>query len=164
MFVITDQFVEFLEFVTIGIIISIIFDFFRAYRKVKKSSDSQVIVQDILAFCIIICILIFSIINILDSSLRLYIFLAILLGIFSYVLILSSYIIKVYEEFFKIVDSIFYFIFLPVTFLYQIILKIYNFFKNIIKKCCKKFFNVVSLICRKKTVKKSVKSTEKEKK
>lgn len=126
-----------------------VFDFFRAYRKFKKFSDKNVLIQDIITFFIIILILIFSIINILDSNLRLYIFIAIILGIFSYILILSEHIIKFYEFCFNIINDIIVFIFTPLELMKQIFLKIYNIFKNIIKKCCKKFSNMISFFCNK---------------
>lgn len=127
-----------------------VFDFFRALRKVKKISDNKVIIQDIITFFIIILILVFSIINILDSNLRLYIFYAIILGIFSYIIILSKHVIKFYEFCFNVINDVFLFIFIPFSLLKQIFSKIYIFFKNKVIKCCKKFFDMISLKCTEK--------------
>ncbi len=141
-----------------------VFDFFRALRKVKKISDDKVIIQDIITFFLIILILVFSIINILDSNLRLYIFLAVILGIFSYIIILSKYVIKFYEFCFNVINDVFCFIFIPFSLLKQIFSKIYIFFKNIVVKCCKKFFDMISFWCTSKNKLKKGKIKNKEQK
>ena len=87
---ITEQLIDFLQFVLIGVIISIIFDFFRSYRMNKKVSNISVMIQDILFFVIATIIIIMGIVYILDSDLRLFVFLAIILGIFIYVTLLSK--------------------------------------------------------------------------
>ena len=87
---ITEQLIDFLQFVLIGVIISIIFDFFRSYRMNKKVSNISVMIQDILFFVIATIIIIMGIVYILDSDLRLFVFLAIILGIFIYTTLLSK--------------------------------------------------------------------------
>lgn len=74
---VVEQFKEFIEFIGVGVIIALIFDFFRAIRKLKKVDTIGVIIQDILFFLITSVIIVVSIIYILDSNIRLYIFLAI---------------------------------------------------------------------------------------
>lgn len=74
-----EQSTEFIEFVFIGILIALVFDFFRAYRKYKKVNYIGVIFQDIIFFLIVSIIIIFSIIYILDSNIRIYIFLAVII-------------------------------------------------------------------------------------
>ena len=63
---ITEQLIDFLQFVLIGVIISIIFDFFRSYRMNKKVSNISVMIQDILFFVIATIIIIMGIVYILD--------------------------------------------------------------------------------------------------
>ena len=146
---VVPQLIEFFQFVAIGIVIALIFDFFRAYRKYKKVSNKGIILQDILFFSIVSVIIIFSIIYILDSNIRLYILLAVLVGILSYISILSKFFLKIYSFIISAFFDTISFIFLPIKLNLQIILKIYNFFKKIFKKCCKKFFYVISCLCNK---------------
>ena len=110
-----QQLIEFFDFIIIGIIIATIFDFFRAYRKYKKVSNSSVIFQDILFFCIVSIIIIFSFVYILDSNIRLFIFIAILLGILIYISIFSKYFLKTYDIILKLFFDIISFIFLPIS-------------------------------------------------
>lgn len=140
---VSEQLIEFSEFLMIGIIMSVIFDFFRAYRKIKKVSFMTVAIQDILYFLIITTILIFSIIFLLNTNIRLYIFLAIFVGIIIYITFFSKYFIHMYIFIFKTIKKIGLFLILPFLLLKQIILKIYTFLKKIIEKCCKMFSNVV---------------------
>ena len=99
--IVANQVMNFLQFITIGIIIALIFDFFRAYRTRKKVSNFSVMIQDIIYFFIVTIIIVFSIVNFLDSSLRLYVFIAIVIGIMIYISILSKFILKIYDAFFK---------------------------------------------------------------
>lgn len=149
MSLVTLQLLDFFEFVVVGVVISIIFDFFRAYRSARKTNNFMVLIQDIIYFFLVTIIIVFCIVNILDSNLRLYIFFAILLGVVTYISILSKFFLKLYNKFFKTITFIVDLIILPLKLYIQILRKIYIFFKKYIKKCCKKFFYVLSLICRK---------------
>lgn len=144
-----QQLIEFFDFIIIGIIIALIFDFFRAYRKYKKVSNSTVMFQDILFFSIVSIVIIFSIIYILDSNIRLFIFVAVILGILIYISIFSKYFLKIYDIILKLFFDTISFIFLPIKLNLQIILIVFNFFKKYIKKCCKMFFNMISFLCSK---------------
>ena len=68
---VVKQLLEFIEFTCIGILLAIIFDFFRAYRKFKIPTSKGTIIQDILYFVIATVIVSLGVINILDSSFRL---------------------------------------------------------------------------------------------
>lgn len=149
MSIVTTQLLDFFQFVIIGILISILFDFFRAYRSARKTTSIMVLIQDILYFFIVTIIVIFSIIYILDSDLRFYIFFAMILGILTYISILSKFFLKLYHKFFKVLGFLFELIVLPLKFVSQFITKIYNYFKKNIQKCCKKFFYMLSLNCMK---------------
>ncbi len=146
MSLVTLQLLDFFEFVVVGVIISILFDFFRAYRSARKINNFMVFIQDIIYFFLVTIIIVFSIINILDSNLRLYIFFAILLGIITYISIFSKFFLKLYNKFFKTISFIADVILLPIKLYIQILRKIYKFFEKNIKKCCKKFFYMLSLI------------------
>lgn len=136
-------------FFVIGIIIAIIFDFFRSYRSLKRISSIKVIIQDIIYFFIATFVIFWGIINILDSSIRLYIFLAIILGSVIYFIFFSKYIKKIYTGFFKTFKKLFEFFLLPLKLNIYILVKICMITKKIIKKCCKKFFYVITWILKK---------------
>lgn len=140
---ISEQLIEFSKFIMIGIILSVIFDFFRAYRRIKKVSFATVALQDILYFLIVTIILIFSIIFLLNTSIRVYIFLAIFVGIIIYITFLSKFFINMYIFIFKTIKNFLLFLILPCKLFAQIIIKIYNFFEKYTKKCCKMFSNMV---------------------
>lgn len=147
MSLITVQLMDFLQFILIGIIVSIIFDFFRAYRIVKKNNNFSVFFQDFIYFFIVTLIIILSIVYVLDTELRLYIFIAIILGIGIYISLFSKYFLFCYDKIFKLVFKIFDFILLPIYLVSSVLKIISNFFSKKLKKCCKKFFYVISLIC-----------------
>ena len=146
---VVEQLTEFFDFVIIGIVIALIFDFFRAYRKYKKVSNNGLIFQDILFFSIVSIIIIFSIIYILDSNMRLFIFLAVIIGILIYISIFSKYFLKIYDTIIKLFFDTISFIFLPIRLNLQIIFIVLNFFKKYIKKCCKMFLYMISFLCSK---------------
>lgn len=146
MYIVTEQLIDFLQFVLIGVILSIIFDFFRAYRGYRKVSNVMVVIQDIIYFLIVTLIIIFAIIRILDSNIRLYVFIAIILGISTYISLLSKYVIKLYDAFFKVISEIISIFIIPCKLVLQILQKIYKFFEKIVKKCCKIGKNMISFI------------------
>ncbi len=133
-------------FFIIGIIIAIIFDFFRTYRSLKRVSSMKVIVQDIIYFFVSTFIILWGIINILDSSIRLYIFIAIILGSALHFTFFSKYSQKVYKFLFKTSKEIIDFFLLPLNLILYIILKNCIILKKFVKKCCKKFFNMLTFI------------------
>lgn len=147
--IVANQIINFLQFITIGVIVALIFDFFRAYRTRKKVSNFSVMIQDIVYFLIVTIIIVFSIVNFLDSSLRLYIFFAIVIGIMLYISLLSKFILKIYETFFMTLFFIIDVFFTPIKLILQILKKIYNFFEKYIKICCKKIFYVIFFIYKK---------------
>ena len=57
MYSVTEQLIDFFQFIMIGIVISLIFDMFRAYRAIKhRKSTFSVMLQDIIYFTIVTCI------------------------------------------------------------------------------------------------------------
>ena len=140
-----NQLLDFIGFTFIGIVIAIIFDFFRALRKIKKIPPLIVIIQDIIYFIIATLIIMLGIINILDTNMRFYIFIAIILGCTIHFSFLSKYTIKLYILLFKTSKNIINFIILPLYLCIYVIAKFCIFIKKIVKKCCKKFFYVITL-------------------
>lgn len=145
---VSNQVVDFLEFVLIGTLIACIFDFFRGYRKFKSVNTLSVIIQDIVYFIIVTIIIIFSIVELLDSQIRLYILLGILIGCSIYFCTVSKYVIKFYILFFNMFKEIVSTIFLPIILNIQFFQKIGKKIKKIWEKCCKMFLYMISCICK----------------
>lgn len=128
-----DQAYLFLIFIANGIIIGILFDFFRILRKTFKTSDMITYVEDLLFWILTGSILLYSIFTFNNGEIRLFMFLSIAIGVIAYILLFSSYIIKVNVtiiNFLKnIIIRIFDFLSIPFRFFYRIIKKI--FFKPI---------------------------------
>ena len=133
---VVKQLLEFIEFTCIGILLAIIFDFFRAYRKFKIPTSKGTIIQDILYFVIATVIVSLGVINIL--------IIAIIFGVLLHISKFSKYTIKFFIIFFKASESIFEFLNITLAFYKQILMIILKIFKKIVKKCCKSFFYVVN--------------------
>ena len=123
-------------FVINGIVIGLLFDFFRILRKSFKTNDFITYIEDILFWILAGIILLYSIFIFNNGEIRLFMFLAVLLGIIIYILSISSYIIKINV---KIINCIKF-----------IIIKIWNIisipFTYIIKILRKLFFRPISFI------------------
>lgn len=141
----SSHLLEFFKFILVGLIIGIIFDFFRAYRKTKKVSAFIVNLQDIIYFIIVLAVILGSIILFLDTEIRFYIFFAIFLGIVFYFAIASKYIIKIFISLIKMSKNFINFIFTPQSLFICIIIRIKKILTKFIKICCKKFLYIVSL-------------------
>lgn len=135
--------VSFLVFILLGIIYGILFDFFRALRKVKKRKDIIVSIQDIIYFVIIGIILIVFMYLYMKESLRVYLLLSIVLGLIIYVSMVGNIIRDVFVRIIKSYNSLISFIFLPFDVFRQIFAKQIKIFKNIADKCCKKILYVI---------------------
>ena len=135
-----------ITFFIIGIIISIILDFFRSIRKLKKTSTSVVLVQDIIYFLIVLVVIIIGIYLFLDDEIRIYILCSMFLGAYIYFKLLSKYILKVYIFILKSLKSIINFIFIPFKLIKEIIQKIFRNLYKFVKKGCIKFFNMISFL------------------
>ncbi len=141
-----EETVTFFTFIIVGIIIGIVFDFFRALRRVKKYNEKYICVQDILFFIIISIVLMSTLIYKLEYSLRLYLFFSLFLGIVIYISTISSYVMKIYISFIKIFSSIICFVLMPINMYKQCFMTIYNFLVKKSKKCCNKFHNMISYL------------------
>ena len=97
----------FILFFVIGLIISIIFDFFRAIRKNFKASDFATLIEDIVFLGITSFLIVFSIIKINGGEVRFYIFLAIFFGILLYSLTISNLCVIIFNVIVRICKKIF---------------------------------------------------------
>ena len=124
---INNQAILFLIFSLNGVIIGLIFDFFRILRKSFKTSNLMTSIQDIIFWIITGISVIFFMYNFSDGIIRFYMFLSLLFGFIIYILAISQYIIKIFVYIIKtvktILNSIIKFITYPLK-------KIITFFKN----------------------------------
>lgn len=125
---INNQAQLFLVFIINGIIIGIFFDFFRILRKSFKTSDFSTYIEDLLFWILTGFSILFTLFKYNNGEIRLYMFLAIAIGILLYMIIFSSYIIKINVSIIlilkKLLKKIIYFIFIPIKFILKIVKKI----------------------------------------
>lgn len=135
---VTNQAYLFLIFIVNGIIIGLLFDFFRIARKVIPTNDFATYIEDILFWLLTGAITLYSIFVFNNGELRLFMFLGIILGAFIYLLVLSSYVIKInvkiintilvpFKAIYRLLRKV---IFKPITFL---IINIRKSFMNFVK-------------------------------
>lgn len=92
---IENQAYLFIIFVINGVLIGLLFDFFRILRRSFKTNDFMTYVEDIIFWILTGLIILYSIFTFNNGEIRFFMFLAILLGIIIYMLSLSSYVIKI---------------------------------------------------------------------
>lgn len=137
----------FLIFILVGIIIGLLFDFFRILRRTFKTSDFITYIQDILFWILSGIILIYAIFVFNNGELRAYIFLSIFIGIITYMLTISKYFIKfnvmILSGIKKVIIAIFKIIIYPIKMLLKLLkiifIKPLNFIKNGFKNIMSKF-------------------------
>ena len=140
----------FLIFVLVGIILGLLFDFFRILRKTFKTSDFITYIQDVLFWILSGIILIYSIFIFNKGELRAYIFLGIFIGTVTYMLTISKYFIKfnviILTQIKKLISCILKIIFYPIKKILEvskkflkIIFKPLNLIKDKIIHFSKKF-------------------------
>ncbi len=127
---ITNQAYTFIIFVIVGIVIGIIFDFFRILRKSIKTNDVFTYIEDIL-FCITTgIILLYSIFKFNSGEIRIYMFLGIILGCLIYMITISQYFIKInvfiVKKIIVFLKKLFSILIIPIKIVKKIILKICN--------------------------------------
>ena len=125
----------FVIFILNGFLIGILFDIFRILRKSFKTKDIVTYIEDILFWIITGIFLLYSVFKFNNGEIRLYMFIAILIGVLLYMLILSSYIIKINVKIItsikKLFQKIFNIFFKPFKKLFdKIRLMITNLFKK----------------------------------
>ena len=133
-----DETISFLLFVGIGMLFSIIFDFFRAIRKFTKTKSQLVYIQDIIYFVLIGIILLVAILNIRRDIFRLYLILAIILGITIYISVIGNKIMKLLVYMLKTSCLVTNFVFLPIKVYSTIFDKQTRKIKKYVVDCCKK--------------------------
>lgn len=97
----------FVIFILNGFLIGILFDIFRILRKSFKTKDIVTYIEDILFWIITGIFLLYSVFRFNNGEIRLYMFIAILIGVLLYMLILSSYIITINVKIITSVKNLF---------------------------------------------------------
>ena len=92
------QLTTLLIFILTGIVIGFVFDFFRILRRSFKTSDIVTYIQDFLFWIISGAIFLFSIFKFNNGELRAYIFIGTILGVITYMLFLSKYLINLFTK------------------------------------------------------------------
>ena len=91
---INNQAYLFLIFIINGILIGILFDFFRILRISFNTRDIITYIEDFIFWILTGVIILYSIFTFNNGEIRLFMFLAIAIGIISYIIVLSKHIVK----------------------------------------------------------------------
>ena len=130
---ITNQAYLFLIFIANGIIIGILFDFFRILRRSFKTGDIITYLEDFIFWILTGIVILYSVFVFNNGEIRLYLFFGIAIGIISYMLIASAYVIKINVAIInflkKILGILLNFLSIPFKIVYKLLRKI--FFKPI---------------------------------
>ncbi len=118
----------FLIFTLNGVLIGLLFDFFRILRKTFKTGNIATYIEDIVFWILSGISIIFFMYKFSNGSLRLFIFLGLCFGIILYILTLSNIIIKtsvkIISGIIKLLHKIWSIIIIPLKFIYKVIDKI----------------------------------------
>lgn len=126
----------FLIFIINGVIIGLLFDFFRILRKTIKTPDFVTYIEDALFWILTGFIILYSIFIYNNGEIRLYMFLAIIIGISLYMLLISKFILQISVNTINFVKKILFKII-------HIIMIPFNLLGKLLKKL---FFNPISFI------------------
>ena len=126
---IQNQINIFLAFVVDGLIIGLLFDFFRILRKSFKTKDFITYIHDILFWIFTGVLILYSTFMFNNGDIRLFMIVGIFLGIITYILCLSKYIVKITVKIIGIVKNMVRKItkrlLIPINFILKIISKIF---------------------------------------
>lgn len=123
-----DQCKTFCVFFVVGILIGIIFDFFRALRKKFKTNNIIIYIEDILFFIIIGALFLKSVLIFSFGEIRFYIFIAIIFGIITYVLTIEKICMLIFETILYSIKKIILFLItvlkIPIKFISNVKIKL----------------------------------------
>ena len=108
---IVNQAFIFIIFIVIGVVIGILFDIFRVLRKIFKTVDFITYIEDALFWILTGLIILYSIFVYNNGEIRLFMFVAILIGLLLYILFVSKFILKISLSIINIIKKIFITIF-----------------------------------------------------
>lgn len=129
----------FLVFSLTGVVIGVLFDFFRILRRTIKTSNIITYIEDVLFWILTGLLILYNIWYFNNGEIRIYMFLGIIMGVLIYMSTLSNILIKIFS---KILQVIIKTIELPIktifSFFKRIFTSIYVFSTKITKKFTKK--------------------------
>lgn len=128
----------FLVFSLTGVIIGILFDFFRILRKTVKTSNFITYVEDVSFWILTGILILYNIWYFNDGEIRIYMFLGIIMGILIYMLTLSKLLILIFSKIFQIIIKI---LEIPFKTIKIIFTKISTLIVQIFSNFTKKFIN-----------------------
>ena len=126
----------FLVFSLTGVVLGVLFDFFRVLRKTFKTGDFVTYIEDILYWILAGIIILYNIWFFNDGEIRVFMILGILMGAIIYCLTLSPIFIKIDYCFMKKIKGVFTLLYnilkIPIEFMINLLKKIKNIvnFKN----------------------------------
>ena len=133
---IVNQIQLFFIFIINGLLIGLLFDFFRILRKAIKTADFITYIEDALFWILTGLIILYSIFTYNNGEIRLFMFLAIILGILIYLIFISKIILSISLNIINIVKKIF-------SIVFHIIKIPFQFFMKLLRKL---FLNPISFI------------------
>lgn len=126
----------FFIFLINGLLIGLLFDFFRILRKAIKTADFITYIEDALFWVLTGLIILYSIFTYNNGEIRLFMFLAIILGISVYITFISKIILSISLGIINVVKKIF-------SIVFHIIKIPFHFFIKLIREV---FLNPISFI------------------
>lgn len=125
----------FLVFSLTGVVIGILFDFFRILRKTIKTSNLITYIEDILFWILTGLLILYNIWYFNNGEIRVFLFLGIILGVLIYMSTLSSIVIKTFTKILKTIIKVLELPFKTIIVVFRkIITSIHVIFINITKK------------------------------
>lgn len=128
----------FLVFSLTGVIIGILFDFFRILRRIIKTSNFITYVEDILFWILTGFLILYNIWYFNNGEIRIYMFLGIILGVLIYMLTLSSILIKIFSKILRLLINV---LELPFKTIFSIFRRLITAIEKIFIKISKKITN-----------------------
>ena len=148
----------FIIFCATGILIGLIFDIFRIIRKLFKTPDFLTYIEDICFLIISGLILIYSIFIFNNGEIRLYMFIAISLGIITYILTFSRFFVIIGYKFSNFVKKlIINILIIPLKILKKLLFRPITFISLNIRNISKDFSIKFSKYITKKSKKMNIK-------
>ncbi len=132
---VSNQAYLFLVFIINGIVIGLLFDFFRIAR-----NDMVTYIEDVLFWILTGATILYSIFTFNNGELRLFMFLGILLGAFVYMVFVSSYIIKINVKIINMLKEVFGVLIIPFKIIYKLLHKVFG--QSGDDTGCGKFINI----------------------
>ena len=132
-----DQEYLFIVFSLTGVVIGILFDFFRILRRSFKTSNIITYVEDVLFWILTGVLILYNIWYFNNGEIRIYMFLGIIMGLLIYMLTLSNIIVSLFSKILKMLIRILEIPFKTIISIFHkiitIIIKIFNKFTKKIK-------------------------------